>query len=467
MTSLPSAALSNYIDSPFGVLHLEGIHIGRFHIDRAVIQGREAALNLQEHILAALDEVGRRNTLKRGTRYPEQLPMGTPARPLTKEIEDHLEDMRRRQLDPKTVLATERTLKLLLLTCGNISAARVDYHHIQALWKLLRWAPRNLVSDPLLKQLTFNEAIALGKEQDVAQLAPATEERHRRFLVAFFNHLVNAQAIPSSPMKAFRKIKEDDTIDPEKAIRLFEDEDLRTIFNPTNFLPWASKKPQYWWAPMIGLFTAARVNEVCQLKLSDIIQERGVWCIAFRKTLDKDLAADPKKKRRSRQSMKGAGCMRVIPIAQPLLDAGFLDFVEDMRATGHPRLFPLLSAGVNRTTGETNARYSQQFVVDFGRYLKDLGFEKGIGFHAFRHTLATELDFNDVPEKQIALVTGHTTDPREHVPVLRKFYLHRRSRGSRCKQIEALDMYQPAVELPRYQRGQFAKCLADPSRFYP
>ncbi|MBD4591385.1 integrase, partial [Xanthomonas citri pv. citri] len=89
-----------------------------------------------------------------------------------------------------------------LLTCGNISASRVDYHHIQALWKLLRWAPRNLTSDPLLKDLTFDEAIAMGKEQDVAPLAPATEERHRRFLVAFFNHLVNGQAIVSSPMKA-------------------------------------------------------------------------------------------------------------------------------------------------------------------------------------------------------------------------------------------------------------------------
>lgn len=466
MTALPSAALSNYIDSPFGVLHLEGIHIGRFRIDRAIIRGREAALNLQEHILAALDETGRRNTLHSGTRYPAQLPMGTPARPLAKEIEDHLEDMRRRQLDPKTVLATERTLKLLLLTCGNISASRVDYHHIQAMWKLLRWAPRNLVSDPLLKHLTFDEAIALGKEQDVAPLAPATEERHRRFLVAFFNHLVNGQAIVSSPMKAFRKPKEDDTIDPEKAIRLFEDEDLQAIFDPATFVPWA-KKPQYWWAPMIGLYTGARVNEVCQLKLTDIIQERGIWCIAFQKTVDKDLAADPKKKRRCRQSMKGAGCMRIVPIAKPLLDAGFLEFIEDMKATGHPRLFPLLSAGVSRSTGETNARYSQQFVVDFGRYLKSLGFPKGVGFHAFRHTLATELDANDVPEKEIALVTGHSTDPRDRVQVLRKHYLHKRPQVTRSKQIKALDQYQPAVELPCYQRGQFAKWLADPSKFYP
>ncbi|HDS1362009.1 TPA: site-specific integrase [Stenotrophomonas maltophilia] len=466
MTALPSAALTDYIAAPFGTLHLEGIHIGRFRIERATIQGREAAINLQECILTALDEIGRKSALKNGTRYPQQLPMGTPARPLAKEIDDHLADMRRRQLDPKTVLATERTLKLLLLTCGNISACRVDYKHIQALWQLLRWAPKNLLSDPLLKRLSFEDAITLGKEQDVPPLAPATEERHRRFLVAFFNHLVNGQGIASSPMKAFRKPKEDHAIDPDKAIRLFEDGDLQAIFDPATFIPWA-RKPQHWWAPMIGLYTGARVNEVCQLKLTDILQERGIWCIAFQKTIDEDLAADPKRQRRSRQSMKGAGCMRIVPIAKPLLDAGFLEFVEDMRATGHPRLFPLLSAGVNRKTGETNARYSQQFVVDFGRYLKSLGFAKGIGFHAFRHTLATELDVNDVPEREIALVTGHSTDPRDRVQVLRKHYLHKKPQVTRSKQISALELYQPNVELPRYERGQFAEQLKDPSKFHP
>ncbi|MEB1303886.1 hypothetical protein VDP63_22450 [Xanthomonas campestris pv. campestris] len=34
MTALPSAALNDYIASPFGLLLLEGIHIGRFRIDR-------------------------------------------------------------------------------------------------------------------------------------------------------------------------------------------------------------------------------------------------------------------------------------------------------------------------------------------------------------------------------------------------------------------------------------------------
>lgn len=64
MTSNPAATLNDYIASPFGLLQLEGIQIGRFRIDRAIIRGREAAINLQECILAALDETGRKSGLK-------------------------------------------------------------------------------------------------------------------------------------------------------------------------------------------------------------------------------------------------------------------------------------------------------------------------------------------------------------------------------------------------------------------
>lgn len=65
------------------------------------------------------------------------------------------------------------------------------------------------------------------------------------------------------------------------------------------------------------------------------------------------------------------------------------------------------------------------------------------------------------------LVTGHSTDPRDRVQVLRRHYLHKKPQVTRSKQISALELYQPNVELPRYQRGQFTKCLADPSKFYP
>lgn len=90
-----------------------------------------------------------------------------------------------------------------------------------------------------------------------------------------------------------------------------------------------------------------------------------------------------------------------------------------------------------------------------------------MGLRACRHTLATELDVNDVPQKEIELATSHSTDPRDRVQVLRKHYLHKKPQVTRSKQVSALELYRPNVELPSYQRGQFAKLLADPNKFYP
>jgi len=51
------------------------------------------------------------------------------------------------------------------------------------------------------------------------------------------------------------------------------------------------------------------------------------------------------------------------------------------------------------------------------------------------------------------LVTGHNTDPRDRVQVLRKHYLHKKPNVTRSKQISAMELYRPKVELPRYQKG--------------
>jgi len=449
-----------------GLIVFEGVKAGDFHVDRVTLGCRQAAINFHECIVAGLENAANKRAYKSGSRRPQPLPMGAPARPLETEISDYLRDMERRNLNPKTIEVTARTLKLLVLTCGNISAARIDYKDIHKMWELLRWAPKNVTTDPLLSKLSFEEVIEAGRKMGTEPLAPATLERHRRFLVSFFRHLEDSLAIPSSPMRAFKKPAEDDTVRPASPARYFEDENLQSIFNWETFIPWATK-PQLWWAPMIGLFTGARVNEVCQLKIADIVDLAGQWCFSLQKTEDEDLAKNPRLKRTSRQSMKGKGCTRIIPIAQPLLDAGILDYVGDVRATGHRRLFPHLSAGTNRRTGETNAHYSQTLVAEFGRYMKTLGFGRGIGFHAFRHTLVTNLSASGASHSDIALLTGHAPRQIDVVPVLDKFYQHREAIAHLRGKATTLARYQPPVQLPVYQRGQFGDLLADPSKFHP
>ncbi|SKA14861.1 site-specific integrase [Novilysobacter spongiicola] len=463
MNLKPDSKLDTYIDQPFGSLRMRRVRIGRIEFEDIEIAGREAAINLQELFHTAVERTGRRRVGKDGTRYPEPLPMGAPARLLSVEVSDYLSDMVRRNLQPHTVKAAGRTLQILTMACGDIPVSRIDHKHIYTLWDLLRWAPPNLTSDDAYRGMSVESIIMLGQKARVVSPAHSTFELHRRFLTTFFTRLVKARAIAFSPMDAFGESKKDLVEDPNKPERLFSDEDLQRIFNPDIFVPWAIKFPHRWWGPILGLYTGARINEVAQLKVADILQERGVWCLAIRKTMDEDLVGSSGPK--SRQRLKGKSSVRRIPIPQPVLDAGLLDFLADMQAFGHPRLFPHLSAGVNRTTGETNARYSQGLLNQFGSYLKELGFPKGVAFHAFRHTLSTELDNQGVPAEEIALITGHSVIKR--VPVLQDNYYHRKPDAVRVRQANALALYRPAVELPVYRRGQFASRLSPDAKVYP
>lgn len=449
-------------DAPVSIAR---VRVGRVVFEGVVLRTREAGIEFQELLNTACDKTRSSRLRKDGTRYHDPLPIGTPARLLSAETRDYLNDMDRRGLQPDTIDATARTLLILRMACGDIPVSRIEPRHIHLLWDLLRWAPPGLTSNPEFAGLSAEALIERGKAAMASCPARATFDLHHRFLSAFFNALVKARAIPHSPMAAFGKQKKDFTVDPDQPERLFSDEDLQRIFNPATYVPWAKKYPHRWWGPIIGLYTGARINEVAQLKVADIMEERGTWCIAIRRTVDADLAKDPHRKNRSRQSLKGQSAVRTLPIPQPLLDAGFLDFVEDMKACRHPRLFPHLSAGVNQKTGETNARYSQGLLSQFGRYLKDLGFPKGVGFHAFRHTLATDLDHQGVRVEDVALITGHSVSKK--VPVLQDHYYHKKPDAIRLRQKTALTLYRPNVELPKYERGQFSALLKKRNKFYP
>lgn len=458
-----SKRLEQFIAGPDGELRLGKVRVGRIELTNISLTGREAGINFQEFMLSMCDKTRRFRIRKDGTRYIEPLPMGSPARLLSAEIADYLRDMQRRNLQLTTITASARTLKILLIVCGDIPVHRIKHDQIYLLWDFLRWAPANITTAVEFKGLSAEQIIERGKAEGVSAPAVATYELHRRFLSTFFKALVEAHAIPFSPMAPFKEMKRDLMENADKPDRLFNADDLKKIFNPSTFIPWAKKFPHRWWCPIIGLYTGARINEVAQLKVNDIFEEQGVWCMAIRKTVDADLKGS--QGAQSRQRLKGKSAVRTIPLPHGLLDAGIVEFWEDMKACGHPRLFPHLSAGTNKASGETNSRYSQALLIQFGTYLKELGFPKGVGFHAFRHTLATELDAQGIRVEDIALITGHSLSKK--VPVLEDAYIHKAPEGVRTRQVRALMNYTPSVIVPLYTSGQFKERLGKAAKFYP
>ncbi|WP_249452464.1 hypothetical protein [Xanthomonas arboricola] len=132
--------LQHYLQHPIGDLFIEEVRSGKSAFKNIRITSQAGAVYFQDLVQATLDDQERKRRLRRsGTRYPEPLPPATPARLLSKEIEDFLNDKDRQDVKRTTIDAYRRTLAVLHRVTGNISVARINHTHIYEMWDLLRW----------------------------------------------------------------------------------------------------------------------------------------------------------------------------------------------------------------------------------------------------------------------------------------------------------------------------------------
>jgi integrase len=443
---------------------IKDLRIGKVRAGCVHIHDMKGAHQFREFVESTFELVKRRRQGRNATRYLEELSNPEAPRLLSEEASDYLAEMKRLRKARSTQYSQKHHFRLLLLAAGDIPVSRIGSAHIREFWEVLRWWPEDAGwSKKKYEGMTDAQILACGKAQNREPRADSTMDLARTQISAFLNGLVKRRVIASSPMVSFRDPRKSLVNTPKR--RPFKAEEIVKIFDPETFLPWARKAPHAWWAPMIGLYTGARVGEVAQLKVADIIQDCGIWCFSIRVTEDSDGGVS--------QSLKGASAVRVIPIAQPLLDAGFLDFLEDARDSGHARLFPQLKMGCKAGTQERNGvGYGQALCRLFSIHLKrSMSIQKGLAFHCFRHNLVTELTVNKVEPRVIASITGHLPKQNRRevmqFPVMEGHYTHVPTPIIRPEQVAALATFSPPVSLPVYQRGQFAHCFGKNAKKYP
>lgn len=459
--------LNEYVASPVRALRIASVRIGRSYFDDIEIENAEGAAQFL-NILREIHTLTRRRRFDRkGQLYPQTAPQRLFPRKLSVEIRDYLSIRANEGLEVDTVSKIERTLSLLLAVCGDVYVSSISQAEVLRLQEFLLWTPNGLASAKRLKTHTPEQLIAEGKAANLPRPAEETMDLHRRLLKTFFKNLVDQGILGHTPMSCWKKRRKDRVYDPSKEERLFSEEDLQKIFAPETFISWARKWPHRFWGPILGLHTGARINEIAQLKLADIVQKNGTWWMHIRATVEDDLRTT--RGRKSRGAVKCVSSIRCIPIAQPVLDAGFLDFIADIREAGHKRLFPNLSAGPDTNRGRYGVGLSNQF----GAYMKGLGFPPGVRFHAFRHTFVTVLLNEKVRQVDIASVTGHALDREKVEQVMAYGHVGSPKRPAKPvvvderRQLKVVATFRPSVALPRYERGQFRDQLRWGARIYP
>ncbi len=176
-------------------------------------------------------------------------------------------------------------------------------------------------------------------------------------------------------------LSSDITIPNKKAIEksdiidrvAFDKKDLLKIFNHNNLYKRMHKKGAWqYFIMLIGFTTGCRLNEACQLNISDIQKENGIWYYNFTNEGDN-------------QRVKNVPSKRKTPIHSLVIDMGLLDYIKYLKKNKETRLFPPLKY-------RKNHGYSGNASLWFGRYLTRLGItEKEKVFHSFRYFMKEEM----------------------------------------------------------------------------
>ncbi|SLN76017.1 Phage integrase family protein [Roseovarius gaetbuli] len=235
--------------------------------------------------------------------------------------------------------------------------------------------PSNRNKHRQTKGLSAFEAIEAAKAHDLPTLSVSTINKALGRMQAIWKwadkQLDEEVSDIFGPMKLASKSNARGEADP------FSPAQLQIIFNSPLFTGCRSKRfrtepgdtdmsgTSWYWLPLLGLWTGARLNELCQLNVEDVVEEDG---IGFLRLHEGD----------ETQRIKG-GKKRNVPLHPELERLGFPAFVDAQRRKSLNRVFPDLKISAK-------GYYSDRPSKDFSAYISKLGAKTDkTSFHSFRH----------------------------------------------------------------------------------
>ena len=269
----------------------------------------------------------------------------------------------------------------------------------------LRSLPPKWQSMKAIGHLPIRQAAAEARKLGLSQLAHTTVNKHLSTISPLFKWLAEDPrwAGLRNPCEGlfFKKVR------GKNRRPSFTSAQLNTILKSPLFTgfkrdgsEWepGEQRADDWrkWVPLVCMFTGARIGEIAQLRIGDVVNERVAWFVHIRH----DQSAQQSTK--SKESRPAA-------VHQLLEDMGFIDFLNRRRdaveGNEDAKLFPELRPNERGQVGATASKW-------WRKYLKKIGIKKGrdgIGAHAFRHTLVDRLRSEaELLDYQIAVCLGHS-----------------------------------------------------------
>ncbi|WP_340214061.1 tyrosine-type recombinase/integrase [Dinoroseobacter shibae] len=313
----------------------------------------------------------------------EALP-AAPGVTLEKAIADYMDEHAHRW-DEKYTDQIWAFLNILVEYCGaDRQLASITKQDAQEIKKVVRALPQNRHVKPELKGLTLQEVVQV---EGHPKISITTVNNHISNFIRFFKWAKNNDYTPHALFEGMKVAKAKASKTERKPFSLAQTQLMyHELTENTSGLV---RKQSHKWGTLLGMFTGARLNEICQLLISDIQQEGGTWFLNI------DDEGDERKRVKSKASK------RKVPIHSELLRIGFLEFVESR--SRDDRLFQDFEYHRNGGYGRSLSRWFNE-----NTFLPKLGIKsRELVFHSFRHTMVTRLSQANVPNPIVQCVVGH------------------------------------------------------------
>ncbi|XVJ49656.1 site-specific integrase [Pseudomonas sp. UBT] len=256
----------------------------------------------------------------------------------------------------------------------------------------------------------LNRLLALADENGEMRLSSASVERYGDTLSSMFAWAVDNMILTHNPAKgAIEKQKKITRAQDDRS--QFDKTDLHKIFSAHWFSTgtgernkqgrFHSFRPHFYWLPLLGIYTGARLNELSQLYIADLkVTATGVYYLDFNLDGPDKLDADEPDK-----SLKTVNSQRIVAMHPHLIELGLPIYIKALSKAGYSRLFPELKRDEVKGYGKpAGSWFNERFL---GKQLA-IPRDGKRTFHSFRHTFITALNELEVPPDIQAQLAGHS-----------------------------------------------------------